>query len=130
MSFLKFWAVVAGLLLSAGALAGESPKFGDAVTLRLGGMIHKADATFSDTRIDRPPVELDLKGLGMDKRYDSFWAGLEWQFAKRWGLTLSYSDSAPTGNAPCPRAATSGIWNGGKMPSWSPRWTWTSSSST
>lgn len=87
---------VAGCLLSSGALAA-SPKFGDTVTLRLGGMIHKADATFSDTRVDRPPVELDLGALGMDKRHNSFWAGLEWQFAERWGLTVSYSDFSSDG---------------------------------
>ncbi|NIP14401.1 MAG: hypothetical protein GWM88_06590 [Pseudomonadales bacterium] len=97
MSCLKFWAIAAVMLLSSSVLAGESPKFGDTVTLRLGGMIHRADATFSDTRIDRPPVKLDLNGLGMDKRYDSFWAGLEWQFAKRWGLALSYSDFSTDG---------------------------------
>lgn len=98
MSWIKFAVVIAGLMLSALALAGNSPKFADTVTLRLGGMIHKADANFSDTRIDRPPIELDLNGLGMDKRYDSFWAGFEWQFADRWGLNVSFSDFSSNGD--------------------------------
>jgi hypothetical protein len=85
-------------MLSPLALAGESPKFGDTVTLRLGGMIHKADATFSSTKEGRLPTELDLNKLGMDKRFDSFWAGLEWQFADRWGLTFSYSDFKADGD--------------------------------
>jgi hypothetical protein len=97
MSDLRINVVVAGLLLSAGVLA-DSPKFGDTVSLRVGGMIHKADATFSSTKEGRPSTELDLNKLGMDKRFNSFWAGLEWQFADRWGLTFSYSDFKTEGN--------------------------------
>jgi len=79
-------------LVSIGSLAqAEKPAFGETFMFSLGGMEHRAKATFQSTREGRPPIELDMNDLGMDPKTTTFWAGVAWQFADSWGLSASYS---------------------------------------
>lgn len=82
--------VAAILLWSSSALA-EKPRFGDTVSLSMGGMLHHGKATISSTREDAPVDRLDLSDLGLEDNTEVFWTDLTWQLAERWQLGLSFS---------------------------------------
>ncbi len=82
--------LIAFSLCSLQAQAGK-PQFGDTFLFGIGGMEQRANASFSGTREGLPEVELDMDDLGMDPKASTIWVGFTWQFAEKWGMSVSYS---------------------------------------
>lgn len=81
---------LAAVFLATGALA-EKPRFGDTLTIGMGGMSHRGKATMAVTRPDSPVDKLTFTDLGMDDETDVFWGDLAWQIAERWRFRFNYS---------------------------------------
>jgi len=78
-------------LVFAGSTFADKPRFGDTISLSLGGMAHRGDASLSSTRDDAPVDKLTFKDLGMSDKTKVFWADFTWQFAERWQVSVNYS---------------------------------------
>ena len=85
------------LVLSAQAAIAEKPRFGDTLTIGIGGMNHRGKATLAVTRPDAPIDELTFSDLGLSNRTEVFWGDLNWQIAERWKFRLNYSSFDGTG---------------------------------
>jgi hypothetical protein len=82
--------------LAVPALA-EKPRFGDTLTVAIGGLGNKAKASFSSTREDSVIDRLSLSDLGMDDKNDVFWADVSWQISERFRLAGNYSSFEANG---------------------------------
>ena len=96
MNAIRLIALTSSLLLAAQAFA-DRPGFGDTWTIMLGGMNQTANVEVSSTRTGRPDINLDLDDLGMDDNATTFRAGVNWQFADKWGTSLTYSSFSTDG---------------------------------
>jgi len=99
---------LAALVAASGAQA-EKPRFGDTLTVSVGGMNHRGKATLAVTRPDAPVDELTFRSLGLDDKTDVFWGDLSWQFAERWNFRVNYSSFDTSGQR---IAATGGNFKG------------------
>lgn len=79
------------LVLFAQAAVAEKPRFGDTVSVGIGGMNHRGKATLAATRPDAPVDKLKFSDLGLANKTDVFWGDLNWRFAERWKFRLNYS---------------------------------------
>ena len=80
---------LASLVLLAATAQAEKPRFGDTISLALGGMNHRGKANFASTREGAPIDELSFTDLGLDDETSVFWADFTWQFAERWQFSLT-----------------------------------------
>jgi hypothetical protein len=78
-------------LLFVQAAFADKPRFGDTLTIGLGGMSHRGKATLAVTRGDAPVDKLTFQDLGITDETEVFWGDLNWQFAERWKFRLNYS---------------------------------------
>lgn len=84
-------------LLFVQAAFADKPRFGDTLTVGLGGMKHRGNATLAATRPDAPVDELTFTDLGLTDETEVFWGDFAWQFAERWKFRLNYSSFDATG---------------------------------
>lgn len=96
MSCKRAFFALAGMLVALPAFA-DKPYFDDTWTFRLGGMDQKADLVIASTLEGRPVRDLDFSDLGMDDNASTVWAGVTWQWADKWGASLSYSSFSTDG---------------------------------
>jgi hypothetical protein len=75
----------------------DKPRFGDTITVSLGGMEHSGKAQIAVTRPDRPTDKLSFTDLGLDDETQVFWGDFNWQFAERWKFRLNYSSFDASG---------------------------------
>jgi hypothetical protein len=95
------------LLLSQSVFA-DKPRFGDTLTIGLGGMSHRGKATLAVTRPDAPVDKLTFSDLGLSEDTEVFWGDFNWQFADRWKFRLNYSSFDSKGRNV---QSTGGNWN-------------------
>jgi hypothetical protein len=86
------------LSLSAAAMA-DKPRFGDTLSVSVGGMKHRGEASISSTRDGAPVDELTFGELGFDDDTQVFWGDVTWQFAERWQFSTSFSSFDGSGYA-------------------------------
>jgi hypothetical protein len=91
------WIVLGILVLLAGSAYADKPRFGDTVSLSLGGMNHRGKATLSVTNDDAPVDRLTFADLGLNDETQVFWGDLSWQFAERWQFSLVYTSFSGSG---------------------------------
>jgi len=96
------------MLLFVQAAFADKPRFGDTITIGLGGMNHRVNANFSVTRPGAPVDELTFKDLGLSDETEVFWGDFAWQFAERWKFRLNYSSFDAKGRRV---QTTGGNWN-------------------
>jgi hypothetical protein len=96
------------LLLFVQAAFADKPRFGDTITVGLGGMSHRGNATFAATRPGAPIDELTFTDLGLTNETSVFWGDFAWQFAERWKFRLNYSSFDANGERV---QTTGGNWN-------------------
>jgi hypothetical protein len=89
--------VLAGLLVLSGFAHADKPRFGDTLSLSLGGMNHRGKATLASTREDAPVNRLTFADLGLDDQTRVFWGDFSWQFADRWQFSLAYTSFSANG---------------------------------
>ena len=75
----------------------DKPRFGDTLTVSLGGMNHRGKAELAVTRPDAPIDKLTFTDLGLTDETEVFWGDINWQFAERWKFRLNYSSFDATG---------------------------------
>lgn len=90
-------ALMAALSLCSLQARADKPIFGDSFHFSIGGMEQRADATFSATREGLPEFEMNMDDLDMDPEASTIWVGFTWQFAEKWGMSVSYSGFNTTG---------------------------------
>jgi hypothetical protein len=73
------------------AAMADKPRFGDTLTISVGGMNHRGKAQFASTRPGAPVTKLSFTDLGFDDETSVFWGDVTWQFAERWQFRLNYS---------------------------------------
>ncbi len=96
------------LVLAAQAALAEKPRFGDTLTIGVGGMNHRGKATMAVTRPNAPVDELTFSDLGLSDETEVFWGDLNWQISERWKFRLNYSSFDATGSKV---QSTSGNWD-------------------
>lgn len=101
--------LMTAFLLCSQQAQADKPGFGDSFLFNIGGMEQHANATFSGTREGFPEVELDMDDLGMDSKASTIWVGFTWQFAEKWGMSVSYSGFNSKGDV---SASTDGNFEG------------------
>ena len=79
------------LIMTCQLAYADKPRFGDTLTVGIGGMNHRGKATMAVTRPDAPVDELTFTDLGLSDETEVFWGDLVWQFAERWKVRLNYS---------------------------------------
>ena len=84
-------------LLFAPVAFAEKPRFGDTLSVSIGGMNHRGKAEMAVTRPDAPVDKLTFTDLGLSDETEVFWGDLNWQFAERWKFRLNYSSFDATG---------------------------------
>ena len=78
------------VLLSIPAWA-KHPRFGDTVSISIGGMEHKGNGSISSTRESLPLDRLTFADLGLGDDTGISWAKFDWQFAEAWQFSLTYT---------------------------------------
>lgn len=77
----------------------DKPRFGDTLSVSVGGMKHRGEASISSTRDGAPVDELTFGELGFDDDTQVFWGDVTWQFAERWQFSTSFSSFDGSGYA-------------------------------
>ncbi len=97
------------LVLLVQAAHADKPRFGDTLTVSVGGMNHRGKATLAVTRPDAPVDKLTFQDLGLSDETEVFWGDFSWQFAERWKFRLNYSSFDAKGQQ---IQSTGGNWDG------------------
>ena len=84
--------LVASAMLLAAPVHADPVRFGDKLTVSIGGMSHEGDGYVTSTRPNLPLDRVTFSDLDLNDDDPIIWGNVQWQITNRWQLGFSYSE--------------------------------------